>query len=114
MDTPKLRAKKETKGAQNESTKDSPQNASPRPNTNQESRSGIGPAGTILFLALFFVFYVLSIGPAVWLHNSVDNTSIQRGLEFFYTPLEYVVHGPLEGTWAGDAIDAYVAIWDKP
>lgn len=72
-----------------------------------------GPAVAVLALLLMLlpVLYVLSIGPAVWLH---DRGLMSNGLD----EIAEVVYAPLD--WAADAspliedpLDFYIELWEE-
>ena len=48
-----------------------------------------------LWLALSVVLYVLSVGPAVRIHDNAKSASVRSAIEVFYTPLELIQWTPL-------------------
>jgi arginine exporter protein ArgO len=56
------------------------------------------------------VFYVLSIGPAVWLHER-SSPAVQAILELIYAPLTWLYMHDTVGTWFLLAIDPWVEWW---
>jgi len=53
-------------------------------------------------------FYVLSIGPAAKLHNSVENPTVRNTIEIVYTPVVWLIN-------SSDILQAaslwYVRLW---
>lgn len=74
-------------------------------------RSSAAAAALVLILMFLPLFYVLSLGPAVWLHDrGMMGLAATDALETFYYPLQWAserspaVSQPLE--W-------YVGLWDR-
>jgi hypothetical protein len=76
---------------------------------NQPCKAGSWPLAAIALIVLLPLFYVLSIGPAIWLHHR--DLIPELPLTAIYWPLE----------WLADAMPTisaplvwYVDVWDGP
>ncbi len=82
-----------------------------------QSRSPVGKRGSRLAPALFVMaalsplFYVLSIGPAVWVMSNVDNALVASIVDLVYMPLQFAFDNYLEDTWFGDRLVWYSRLW---
>ena len=81
----------------------------PQPVTRRRSggRAVVVAAGLLLALP---VLYVLSIGPAVWIHQNGNlSADTKAAIETAYAPLEGLANAfePIE-----DALDWYVEFWE--
>lgn len=65
----------------------------------------------LVMAALSPLFYVLSIGPAVWLTNNVDSEFVVSTVELVYVPLQFVFDSYLEDTWFGEKLVWYSRLW---
>ena len=71
---------------------------------------GITPFLPIV-LAVMFVLYPLSIGPAVYVSNKVRVRPIRKALKVVYTPL-ILVQYVADDTIVSEALDRYVEFWE--
>ena len=56
------------------------------------------------------VFYLLSIGPAAWLHER-SGRPVQAILELIYAPLTWLYGHDTVGTWFHLVLDQWVEWW---
>jgi len=70
-----------------------------------DRRSGPLAALVAAAILLFPVAYVLSLGPAIWLHT---HGYLGEWAAIIYAPLEYL-HDHFKP--AGDALDWYIELW---
>jgi len=66
--------------------------------------------GSLLFwICVAALAYVLSLGPAAWLHEKTTSARVKGGLETIYAPVIYLIHEtPLRQAgewWVGKWID---------
>jgi hypothetical protein len=62
----------------------------------EESKSGRSWSRLWIWLSLVLLFYGLSVGPAVRIHDRARNGSVRTAIEIFYTPLEMIQWTPLK------------------
>ena len=71
-------------------------------------RSRAGPAAALVIALLLPVFYVLSLGPAVYLAKATDeDPRLVQAIVVFYAPLQWL-H---DETPLREPLDAYVDFW---
>jgi len=78
-------------------------------NDQNEREKGRGFGGFLVWGVLLLVCYVLSIGPAVWVHRRVPNRAIRDAIEIFYTPVVMCC----DRSSFGAPIRAYAEWWDR-
>jgi len=74
------------------------------------ARGRYAAAAVVVVLIALPVLYVLSIGPAVWIHENGNlNSNTKEAIRAAYIPLEGLADRfePLE-----DALDMYIDLWD--
>ena len=62
-----------------------------------------------LLLPILLLFYVLSVGPAAFLHERTANQGVKSFLEKVYSPLEWMCeHTPLD-----NVVSPYMEWWER-
>jgi hypothetical protein len=63
----------------------------------------------VSLLVLLPIFYLLGLGPAIWLHRN-GSPGGQAAIETIYAPLEWIMeHSP---AWANQPIEWYAELWE--
>jgi hypothetical protein len=74
-----------------------------------DGKDGAGFAWIALRVCVVLVIYVLSSGPAMWLHSKTTNHGLQSALRAAYAPVVFLVNKtPLKGVgarWVHEWVD---------